>query len=118
MELNFLKIIGLEADAMYTKVSTINDGTILVSKPLKFFIDLMQNIKNFYKPHRSFLINLMHIKEYVKKDGGYILMENNKTVSISKDKKVLGVESKPLRKIFKGFRSSKRHFRSLPLNYL
>jgi two-component system LytT family response regulator len=29
----------------------------------------------------------MHIKEYVKKDGGYILMENDKTVSISKDKK-------------------------------
>tara|TARA_R110002126_G_scaffold72364_1_gene180877 strand:+ start:34603 stop:35352 length:750 start_codon:yes stop_codon:yes gene_type:complete len=84
---DFNQIICLEADAMYTKVSTINDGTILVSKPLKFFIDLMQNIKNFYKPHRSFLINLMHIKEYVKKDGGYILMENNKTVSISKDKK-------------------------------
>ena len=83
----FNQIICLEADAMYTKVSTINDGNILVSKPLKFFVDLMQNIKNFYKPHRSFLINLMHIKEYVKKDGGYILMENDKTVSISKDKK-------------------------------
>jgi two-component system LytT family response regulator len=83
----FNQIICLEADAMYTKVSTINDGNILVSKPLKFFVDLMQNIKNFYKPHRSFFINLMHIKEYVKKDGGYILMENDKTVSISKDKK-------------------------------
>lgn len=84
---NFNDIISLEADGMYAKVSTINNGTILVSKPLKYFVDLLQNIKTFYKPHRSFLINLIHIKEYVKKDGGYILMENDKAVSISNDKK-------------------------------
>ena len=41
----------------------------------------------FYRPHRSFLINLAFIKEYIKKDGGYIVMENDKTVSISNDKK-------------------------------
>jgi two-component system LytT family response regulator len=84
---DFNDIISLEADGMYTKVSTLNDGTILVSKPLKFFVETLQKIKVFYRPHRSYLINLTHIKEYVKKDGGYILMGNNKTVSISKDKK-------------------------------
>ncbi|PQJ76322.1 LytR/AlgR family response regulator transcription factor [Polaribacter glomeratus] len=84
---NFNEIISLEADGMYTKVSTVNDSTILVSKPLKFFVDLLQNMKTFYRPHRSFLINLMYIKEYIKKDGGYILMESDKTISISKDKK-------------------------------
>lgn len=84
---NFNDIIMLEADGMYTNVSTINDGTILVSKPLKFFVESLQKIKTFYRPHRSHLINLSFIKEYIKKDGGYILMENNKTVSISKDKK-------------------------------
>ncbi|TVZ56904.1 LytTR family two component transcriptional regulator [Lutibacter sp. Hel_I_33_5] len=84
---NFNDIISLEADGMYAKVSTKNDGTILVSKPLKFFVDLLQNINIFYKPHRSYLINLSYIKEYIKKDGGYILMENDKVVSISKDKK-------------------------------
>lgn len=84
---NFNEIISLEADGMYTKVSTLNDATILVSKPLKFFVDLLQKINTFYRPHRSYLINLSYIKEYVKKDGGYILMENDKTISISKDKK-------------------------------
>ena len=84
---DFNDIISLEADGMYTKVSTLNDGTILVSKPLKFFVESLQKIKVFYRPHRSYLINLTHIKEYVKKDGGYILMGNNKAVSISKDKK-------------------------------
>ena len=84
---NFNEIILLEADGMYTKVSTINNGVILVSKPLKFFVDILQDIQTFYRPHRSHLINLSFIKEYIKKDGGYIIMDNDKTVSISKDKK-------------------------------
>ncbi|WP_299129032.1 LytTR family DNA-binding domain-containing protein [uncultured Winogradskyella sp.] len=84
---NFSDIIMLEADGMYTKVSTTLEGEILVSKPLKFFVETLQNVKTFYRPHRSFLINLSFIKEYVKKDGGYIVMENAKAVSISNDKK-------------------------------
>lgn len=84
---NFHEIIILEADGMYTNVSTSKGETILVSKPLKFFVNSLQNIKTFYRPHRSYLINLSYIKEYVKKEGGYIVMENNKTVSISNDKK-------------------------------
>ncbi|MGB1307666.1 MAG: LytR/AlgR family response regulator transcription factor [Oceanihabitans sp.] len=84
---NFQEIIMLEADGMYTNVSTKNNGSILVSKPLKFFVELLQKIKTFYRPHRSYLINLSHIKEYIKKDGGYIVMENDKTISVSNDKK-------------------------------
>jgi len=83
----FNDIVLLEADGMYTKVSLKNNKTILVSKPLKFFVETLQKVKVFYKPHRSYLINLKYIKEYVKKDGGYIVMENDKTVSLSKDKK-------------------------------
>ncbi len=84
---NFEDIIMLEADGMYTNVSIKGMDIIFVSKPLRFFVDLLGQATTFYKPHRSFLINLMHIKEYVKKEGGYILMENNKTVSIARDKK-------------------------------
>ncbi|WP_046757271.1 LytR/AlgR family response regulator transcription factor [Kordia jejudonensis] len=84
---NFNEIILLEADGMYTKITTLNESEILVSKPLKHFVALLGKIKTFYKPHRSYLINLTYIKEYIKKDGGYIIMDNNETVSISKDKK-------------------------------
>lgn len=84
---DFNTIISLEADGMYTKVSTLNDDEILVSKPLKFFVEALQKINTFYRPHRSYLINLTFIKEYIRKDGGYILMENNKSISISREKK-------------------------------
>lgn len=83
----FDAIVMLEADRMYTKVYTSSDGDILVSKPLKFFIDMLEGVKEFYRPHRSYLINLKHLKQYVNQDGGYIIMDNQKTVGIAREKK-------------------------------
>lgn len=83
----FEDIIFFEADGMYTKITTTTVSSLLVSKPLKHFVELLQSQNTFYKPHRSYLVNLSFIKEYIKKDGGYIIMENNHIVSISKDKK-------------------------------
>ncbi|WP_418512266.1 LytR/AlgR family response regulator transcription factor [Corallibacter sp.] len=84
---NFEDIIILKADGMYTRVSVLNSAEIIISKPLKHFVELLEPISTFYRPHRSYLINLIYIKEYSKKDGGYIVMDTNETVSISKDKK-------------------------------
>ncbi|WP_299674674.1 LytTR family DNA-binding domain-containing protein [uncultured Dokdonia sp.] len=82
----FEEIMLLEADGMYTKINTTQEE-ILISKPLRHFVDILDKIPTFYRPHRSFLINLSFIQQYVKSDGGYILMDNGKSVSISKDKK-------------------------------
>ena len=84
---DFEDIIMLKADGMYTNISLQSKGEILISKPLKHFVELLEKNPTFYKPHRSYLINLKYIQEYSKKDGGYIIMDNNETVSISKDKK-------------------------------
>lgn len=81
----FTDIIMLEADGMYTKVYT-TEKEILISKPLKHFVDILHNVEVFYRPHRSFLVNLSFIKKYVKSDGGYILMDNEKSVSLSKER--------------------------------
>ena len=82
---NFDDIILLKADGSYTKVFMLSEE-FLVSKPLKYFIEIIKS-NLFYQPHRSFFINLKFIKAYIKKDGGYILMDNGKSVSISNDKK-------------------------------
>lgn len=84
---NFEDIILFKADGMYTKVVFQNKKETLITKPLKHFVELLQRKPIFYKPHRSYLINLKYIQEYSKKDGGYIVMDNNETVSISKDRK-------------------------------
>ncbi|MEQ6118992.1 LytTR family DNA-binding domain-containing protein [Reichenbachiella sp. MALMAid0571] len=82
---SFDDIILMEAEGMYTHIHTI-DEKLLISKPLKYFVEMLQNIDLFFRPHRSFLINLKYIKKYVKSDGGYIMMDNDKSVSLSKDK--------------------------------
>ncbi|WP_299889088.1 LytTR family DNA-binding domain-containing protein [uncultured Lacinutrix sp.] len=84
---NLDDIIMLKADGMYTNISLQDNREILISKPLKHFVKLLESKTTFYKPHRSYLINLKYIQEYSKKDGGYIVMDNSETVSISKDKK-------------------------------
>jgi two-component system LytT family response regulator len=81
----FDDIILLKADRMYTKFVTQSDGDVLISKPMKFFIDRLKDAKEFYRPHRSYLINLKHIKQYVNQDGGYIVMDNQQTVGISRE---------------------------------
>ena len=83
---DFKDIIMLEADGMYTKIAT-TASEILVSKPLKHFVELLQNQKQFYKPHRSYLINLSFIKEYIKKDGGILLWITIKQCQFQKTKK-------------------------------
>lgn len=82
---SFSDIIMLEADGMYTKIATL-EKEMLISKPLKYFDEALKNVHVFYRPHRSYLINMMHIKKYVKSDGGYIMMDNDKSVSLSKDR--------------------------------
>lgn len=84
---NFNEIVLLEADGMYTNVFLSNSEKILISKPLKHFVALLETIPLFFRPHRSYLINIKFIKEYIKKDGGYVVMDNNVSVSISKDNK-------------------------------
>ena len=80
-------IIHLEADGMYTRIHLSGEPTLMVSKPLKFFGHLIERGKSFYRPHRSHIFNVRYLKQYVKKDGNYALLENDSVVPISKDKR-------------------------------
>lgn len=80
-------IICLEADGMYCKVYLTNSDSQVISKPLKHFVNVLAENKLFYRPHRSYLINLQHIKQYVRKEGNYIIMKNDLIVSLSKEKR-------------------------------
>ncbi|MCC5917969.1 MAG: response regulator transcription factor [Cryomorphaceae bacterium] len=80
-------IIHLEADGMYTNIFMKDGESLMVSKPLKFFDRLVQSGKPFYRPHRSHIFNIQFLKQYVKRDGGYILLDNDHILPLSKDRK-------------------------------
>lgn len=80
-------ILYFEADGMYTTVYLNSGKKEIICKPLKHFVTQLENHNGFYKPHRSFLVNISRVKEFIKRDGGYLIMENNYKISISRDKK-------------------------------
>lgn len=79
-------ILYCEAESNYTSVVLKDGKKILVSKVLKD-IDETLSGSGFYRIHNSFLINLNHIKKYVRGDGGYVIMDNDVTVSISRSRR-------------------------------
>ncbi len=85
--INHDDILYLEADGMYTTFFMKDNSKELICKPLKHFVDQLKDSALFYKPHRSYLININSIKEFNKKEGGHLLMENNTIVPISRDKR-------------------------------
>lgn len=87
--LQFIKIDDLlyfEADGSYTHVITLK-GNFLVSKKIKEFEELLLNDNRFYRVHRSYLVNILKITKYSKRDGATLVIENNKVIPVAREKK-------------------------------
>jgi len=44
---------------------------------------------SFYRIHKSFLVNLNHIKEYIQGEGSSVIISNHKEPEVSRRKKEL-----------------------------
>lgn len=79
-------IIYCQADGPYTYFYLKDGSKVTVSKNLKEYEELLED-HYFFRVHKSYLINLKEMKRYVKGDGGYVIMSNDKEVDVSKRKK-------------------------------
>jgi two-component system, LytTR family, response regulator len=87
--LHFLKpkeIIMIKAEASYSEFFLQNGSTVLASKNLKHFEETLSNIPFFFRSHKSYIINLHWVKQYVKSEGGFILLENKLQAGVAADK--------------------------------
>jgi len=81
------EIMYLEADDCYTHVM-MNDGKkYLVSKTLSIFDEILTDDFLFFRAHKSYIINLSYIKQYVRGDGGEIIMNDGKRIALSRNNK-------------------------------
>ena len=60
----------------------------MISKPL-FDYECLLAGTTFLRIHKSFLINLLHIKEYMRGEGGTVVMSNGMEIEVSRRKKEL-----------------------------
>lgn len=79
-------IIYCEAGNTYTNIHFKDEKKILASRPLMDYEMMLQD-SLFFRTHKSFLINMKHIKEYQKGEGGFVTMSNGKQLEVSRRKK-------------------------------
>lgn len=79
-------IICCEANSNYTNVYMTDGKKKVISRTLKDFEEMLTE-HQFFRPHISFLINLKKVKELIRGDGGYLLMENKMKIPVSKNKR-------------------------------
>ena len=79
------EILFIVSDGNYSTFHTTNNKKIVVTKKLKEINALLPN-EIFFRVHNSYIINLTKVKEFFKTDG-YVIIENNHKIPVSRQKK-------------------------------
>jgi two-component system, LytTR family, response regulator len=79
-------ILYCEAERSYTVFHLVDKKTVTVSKPLIEYENILDST-HFFRVHKSFLINLRHVKEYQRGEGGIVIMSNGAEIEVSRRKK-------------------------------
>lgn len=80
------EIVYCASDSNYTMVYLKDGRKKLISRTLREF-EVMLTPYEFFRPHNSFLVNMNQVKEYVKTNGGYLILKNKQKIPVSKGKK-------------------------------
>jgi len=79
-------IIKVEADNVYSNFYLNSGKKIVVSRTLKEADKMLQRW-NFMRVHKSFIINLNYITQYIKGEGGTVILSDGSEVEVSRRSK-------------------------------
>lgn len=80
------EIVRVESDGGYSTFYATDGKKYIVSKNLKDYEEILPE-KEFFRVHKSHLINIKKVKKYIKTDGNFIEMEDGSVVEIARRKK-------------------------------
>ena len=80
------RIIYCEADGAYTKVILEEGKKLLISRTLGDIEEMLPSA-NFQRIHHSFVVNISFVTQFLRNDGGYVILKNGEKLSVSKSKK-------------------------------
>ena len=81
-------IIYCEAVGNYTNFYFATHSPICASKLIHDYEVLLEDC-NIVRIHKSFMVNLEHLKEYIRGEGGSVILSNGKELDVSRRKKDL-----------------------------
>ncbi|MFK5856291.1 MAG: LytTR family DNA-binding domain-containing protein [Bacteroidota bacterium] len=79
-------IIRVQADGNYSNIFIKNQKPVLVSKSLKVIGDWLDGLR-FFRIHHSHIVNLDYIVQYIKGEGGSVILEDGTELEVSRRKK-------------------------------
>jgi len=79
-------IMYCQAESNYTSVILNSGKKVMVAKTLKD-IDETLSGNDFHRVHNSFLVNINHISRFIRGAGGYIVMNDNTQITISRSRR-------------------------------
>jgi len=82
------QILFCQSENNYTNIYLVNGSKLLISKTLKEVEKTLEKYL-FIRIHQSYLINPNYMKKYHRKDGGYVMMDNDYRIPVSHHKKEL-----------------------------
>lgn len=79
-------ILRVEAMGSYGTIYLSNNKKIVASKPIAFFEKQLEN-EDFFRVHKSHLINIAKVDRYIKGEGGSVIMADEAEVPVSRTEK-------------------------------
>ena len=89
--LNINDIVHCSSEGSYTSFFTINGKRIVVSRPIKEYDELLSPY-NFFRTHKSHLVNLNYVEQFLREDGGVLIMTDSSRIEVSRRRKDLLIE--------------------------
>src|SRR5690554_2248979 len=86
--LDIKEILYCQSQNNYTYIFLESGEKVLISKTLKMVEKALERFY-FLRTHQSFLVNPNFMKKYIRSDGGYLVMSDNKHIPVSNSKKEL-----------------------------
>jgi two-component system LytT family response regulator len=76
-------IAYLQADSNYTWVYLANQKKHLIAKTLKD-MEGMLDFQQFFRSHKSYLVNFNHVDRYVRGQGGYLVLKDGTQIPVAR----------------------------------
>jgi two-component system LytT family response regulator len=79
-------IMYLKSEGAYTYFFLKPNEKILTSKNISEYEDLLAD-HNFFRIHKSYIVNMAEVTRYVRGEGGQVVMSNNSVFDVSRRRK-------------------------------
>jgi two-component system LytT family response regulator len=79
-------IISCASDSNYTIFLLKNKQKLIASRTLKEIEEMLEEY-TFLRVHHSYIVNLNQVNKYIKGEGGYLIMNDDSTVDVSRSRK-------------------------------